>query len=147
MIAAEILGGGLALVAAVAAGTVAHELSHAAFLRAFGVSCELRWFPSSDGGNPLHASVTGGLASVRLRGIPRDLSPWKLRLAALTPFLLTTPFALVALAVLPDPFITGNVPLSAAAIGWLACALPSPRDFSMVWYADRVISRSQRRRV
>lgn len=139
MTTAEILGAGLALVAAVGAGTVAHELSHASLLRAFGVSYDLEWFPSDDGGAPLHARINGGLASVQLRGIPEDLSPWKLRAAALTPFLLSTPFALILLGIVPNPFQAGNAPLSAALIGWLGCALPSPQDFSMCWYADRVI--------
>jgi hypothetical protein len=141
MITAEILGGGLALLVAVTAGIVAHELSHALFLRAVGVSFDLRWFPSQDGATRLRASVTGGLASVQLREIPDDLSPWKLRAAALMPFLLSTPFVLVGFGIAPDPFQAGNAALSAAMVGWLGCALPSPQDFSMFWYAEQIINR------
>lgn len=141
MITTELLAAALALVVAVGAGTVVHELSHAVVLRAAGVSFELQWLPRTDDTAPLHASIAGGLASVELRTIPADLSPWRLRTAALMPFLLATPFAFVVLGIVPDPFQTGNSILSAALIGWLACALPSPQDFSMFWYAGRIISR------
>lgn len=142
LIAVELLGTGLALIAAVGAGTIAHELSHAIPLRAFGVSYDLEWLPRNDATGPLHASIAGGLASVKLRRIPDGLAPWKLRIAAFMPFLLSTPFALALLGVVPDPFQAGNAPLSAALIGWLACAIPSPRDFSMFWYAERIVGRA-----
>jgi hypothetical protein len=143
---AELLGAGLVLVAAVAVGTIAHELSHAVALRAFGVPYELEWLPARDGAGLLRASVSGGWARVKPRGIPRGLSPWSLRTAALMPLLMSTPLALAALGVVPDPLRTGDPYLSAAAIGWLACALPSPQDFSLFWYAERVIARRVRER-
>lgn len=142
LIAVELLGTGLALIAAVGAGTIAHELSHVIPLRAFGVSYDLEWLPKNEATGPLRASIAGGLASVQLRGIPGGLAPWKLRVAAFMPFLLSTPFALALVGLVPDPFQAGNSPLSAAFIGWLACAIPSPKDFSMFWYAERIVGRS-----
>ena len=143
---AELLGAGLVLIAAVAGGTLAHELSHAVALRACGVAYEFRWLPDTDGAGLFRASVVGGWATVRLRGIPRGLSPWQLRVAAVTPLLLSAPLALVLVGVLPDPLRADDAYLSAAVIGWLACALPSPQDFSLFWYADRVIDRFDRER-
>lgn len=142
----EILGAGVALVVAVGAGTIAHELSHALTLRAFDVPYELQWLPDSEQTGPLATSIAGGLATVRPHSVPTDLSPWKLRIAALMPLVLAAPLALVVLGLVPDPFQTGNVYLSGAAVGWLACALPSPRDFSLVWYAQRALSSPTRER-
>ncbi len=138
----EILKAGVALVIAVNIGTVAHELSHAIVLRAVGVSYDLVWFGRSRGMRSPFADLFGGSTSVRLRHIPADLPRWKLRTAALMPFLLATPVLLVTVGVVPNPFQTGNLPLTAALIGWLACGLPSPQDFSTVWYPDRVISQA-----
>ena len=135
-----VLGAVLVLVATIGIGTVAHELSHALALRAFGVPYETEWLPSRDEGLVLGRFV-GRSPSVRLRNVPHNLSPWCLRIAALMPLLLAVPFALALLGVFPDLLQTGDAPLSAAAIGWLACALPSPADFSLFWYADRVIDR------
>jgi len=40
--------------------------------------------------------------------------------------------------------VTAETPVvAAAAIGWLACALPSPQDFSVAFYADRFLERSR----
>jgi hypothetical protein len=134
------------MLATVAAGTVAHELSHAAALRAFGVPYELLWLPDRDGTDLFSAGLTGRWAAVRPRQVHRGLSPLGLRVAALMPLLLTAPVALVLFGVLPDPFQTGNAYLSAAVVGWLACALPSPQDFSLFWYPDRAIERFARSR-
>jgi len=79
MTPAEVVGSGVALVVTTGAGVVAHELSHAIALRAFGVSYDLEWLPDGDTTDPLGAIVDRGLASVWLRGIPGDLAPWKLR--------------------------------------------------------------------
>jgi hypothetical protein len=34
-------------------------------------------------------------------------------------------------------FATGSLAAQLALVGWLACAIPSPQDFSVVWYAHR----------
>lgn len=122
-------------------GTVSHELLHAAALRAFGVPHDIVWLPRRPDVGSLRASITGELARVELHDLPPDLSPWALRVAALMPLLLATPLALVPLGVLPDPFGSENPYLIAATLGWTACALPSPQDFSLVWYAERTIAR------
>ncbi len=120
-------------------GTITHELSHAFALRVFGVSFEMEWLPDRERTGLLRASIAGGWASVRPRALPRSLQPWRLRVAAMMPLLLVTPLALVAFGVVPDPFTSENPYQTAVAIGWLACALPSPQDFSLLWYAEQAI--------
>lgn len=120
-------------------GTITHELSHAFALRTFGVSFEMEWLPDRERTGLLRASIAGGWAQVRPRALPRDLEPWRLRVAAMMPLLLVAPLALVGFGVIPDPFTSGNPYQTAAAIGWLACALPSPQDFSLLWYAEQAI--------
>lgn len=120
-------------------GTITHELSHAFALRVFGVSFEMEWLPDRERTGLLRASIAGGWASVKPRSLPRDLEPWRLRVAAMMPLLLAAPLALVVFGVVSDPFGSGNPYLTAVAIGWLACALPSPQDFSLLWYAEQAI--------
>lgn len=128
------------LVVVVSVGTVVHELSHAVALRAVGIPCSTTIFPGR--------SATGlerlrrGWASVEPRGVGSDVAPWRLRVAALMPLTLAAPFVLVAAGFLPDPVSDGAPVPTAATIAWLACALPSPQDFSLVWYADRALEQS-----
>jgi hypothetical protein len=129
---------GAVLLLTVGLGTVVHELLHAAVLRASGVGYELRWLHGGRSGR-LGAGLFGTWASVELRTVPADLSPWRLRAASLAPLLLATPFLAVAAGAVPDPFAIGGVPLQVAAVGWLACSLPSPQDFSLVWHAEAVL--------
>ena len=105
----------------------------------FGVSFEMEWLPDREQDGLLRASIAGGWASVRPRSLPSGLSPWSLRVAALMPLVLAAPILFVVLGVVPDPFSAGNPYLMAAAIGWLGCAIPSPQDFSLVWYAEQAI--------
>jgi hypothetical protein len=118
-------------------GTVAHECAHAAALRAAGIDCEMQWLADWDAVGVLRASVLGTWASVTPRGDLDQASPLGLRVAALAPLALVTPFALVAVGVLPDPTASGDPRALAAALAWMACALPSPQDFSVVWYAEQ----------
>ena len=120
-------------------GTVTHELSHAVALRAFGVPVEISWLPGRERTGLLRAALAGGWAAVSPRAVPRDLQPWRLRVAAMMPLLLAAPLALVGLGVLTDPFAGDTLYRAAAAVGWLACALPSPQDFSVLWYAEAAI--------
>lgn len=133
----ELLAAGLVLVLAVCAGTVLHELLHAGVLRAAGVPFEIQWLPEGDGGL---AGPLGPLASVRLRAIPADLPAWQLRAASLAPLALAAPLLAVPAGAVPDPFAADAVVLQAAVVGWMACALPSPADFSLVWRADDVVA-------
>jgi hypothetical protein len=135
----EFAGVGVVLFAAVVAGTVAHELSHAAVLRALAVPYEVEWLPARSRAGTLRAGLVGGWARVRPRRLSRDCPTWGLRVAALAPFVMTTPLVLVLSGVLPDPARAGNPYLTAAMIGWLACAIPSPQDFSLFWYAERAL--------
>lgn len=142
----ELVGAGAVLLVAVAAGTVAHELSHAVVLTAFRVPYRIEWLPAREEAGLLRAGISGGWASVTPRSIPSGLAPWRLRLAALAPLALASPFALVLAGVAPDPFATGAVHLQAATIGWLACAIPSPADFSICSRARRAIAEHGDRR-
>lgn len=125
------------LVGAVATGILAHELLHTACLRAAGVPSTLQL----GGGNSrwLGAGL-GAFASVHVERLPAGVSPWQLRVASLSPLVLTAPLLGIGLGVLPDPFASSNVLAQAALIGWLACALPSPQDFSQFWHADDLVS-------
>lgn len=132
----ELTLAGVVLIVAVGLGTVVHELSHALMLHIFGVPCRIEWLPDRDGRGVVEASVTGRPAVVTPRLIPPDFPAWQLRIAALAPLLLATPLV-VGLAVGPAE---GGAVYTGALIGWLACALPSPQDFSLFWYADRAIA-------
>ncbi|WP_335998529.1 hypothetical protein [Halorientalis halophila] len=129
----------LALLAAVAAGTIAHELAHAAVLRAAGVACEIRWLPAAGSGD---SDRRGPWATVNPRVDAASPSPVVLRIAALAPLVLALPLAMALPGLGPNPFANGSLAMQAAAIGWLGCALPSPQDFSVVWYADRALARA-----
>lgn len=136
----ELAGAGLLLVAVVTVGTVTHELAHAAVLRAFDVPYRIEWLPGSDDAGLLQASLLVKWAAVTPTALPADLSAWRLRAAALAPFSLAVPLLLVALNVVPDPFGTEHVLLQALAIGWMACALPSPQDFSLFFHAEKALA-------
>lgn len=135
----ELLAAGIALLVVLGVGTVAHELSHAVALRALGVACEVEWLPGRDPTGP--GDGRGTLAAVVPRSVSPETAPWRLRVAAITPLTLALPIPLVLLGVLPDPVASGDPVLASATVGWLACALPSPRDFSLVWYAEAAIER------
>lgn len=122
------------------AGITCHELSHALVLRASGVSCEIEVLPRADRRGLLRSCLRGSLASVTPTGGVRDLSPGRLRVAAMAPLAMTLPLALVVVGVLPDPFATGEPLLQAVVVGWMACALPSPQDFSLLWHPEEAIA-------
>lgn len=140
----EVLIAGGALLLSLPVGVVAHELTHALVLRWLGVPFDVEWLPDRDdrreATSVAGATSFGRWASVTPRRLPRELPPWGLRLAAIAPLSMAIPMALVLLGVLPDPLRTGNTPLIAATIAWFGCAIPSPQDFSLFWYADRVLT-------
>ncbi len=121
----------VALALAVGVGTVAHELSHAAVLWAFAIPFRIEWLPDSDQGL-VRATALGTWATVTPRTITREASSLGIRLAALAPLALATPGLLVFAGVLADP-TTGHPAVTAAALGWLGCAIPSPSDFAAFW--------------
>lgn len=126
-------GGGLVL--GVVAGLVAHECSHAAALRAAGVDYAVEFFPDRNG------TVLGLLAScpwAAVRPLPTERdAAWTLRVAALTPLLLALPIALLGVA--GHSLSTDAPAVTALSIGWLACAIPSPQDFSVVFHAHALL--------
>lgn len=135
----DVLLAGGALFFALTIGVIAHEFSHAMVLRALGVPFDVAWLPDREGRGSMTIGAFGRWASVTPRSLPPDLSPWGLRVAALAPFVLATPMALILVGAVPDPIQMGNVPLVAAAIAWFGCALPSPQDFSLFWHAEQAI--------
>jgi hypothetical protein len=138
MNAVDVGSAGLLLMALVVGGTMLHELLHAAVLSASGVPFTIRWFSPTDV-TDLRSWASGGWATVRPDSYPPGVSPWQLRLAALAPMVMALPVLLVAAGVVPDPFPAGSVLFELAAVASMACAIPSPSDFSVVWHADRLL--------
>lgn len=125
-----------ALATSVALGLIAHEWAHALTLHAFGVGYDVEFFPDRSGG--LLGLVTScPWAHVRPRPLGTE-PPWTLRLAAMAPLAMTLPVVAVAATVgVPG----ADAPVATALLlGWLGCAIPSPQDFSVAFYADRLLS-------
>ena len=132
MIGTNVAVAGCALALAVAVGLVAHEWTHALVLRLARIEYTVTYFPGRTDG------VVGRLAScpwavVRPQPTGREPSIY-LRSAALAPLLLAAPVLALGLGgvVSADSSI-----VTAFAIGWLACCIPSPQDFSVAFYAHR----------
>jgi len=132
-------GAGMVLLLTIGVGIVVHELSHAAVLSLLGIQCDIAIGPERDGTSQFGANIPGTWASVTPREIPPETSAWALRLSAVAPLVLVVPFVTVVLIV-PDPLQAGDPLLSAWTIGWLACAIPSPQDFSVFWYAEQAVA-------
>ncbi|MDG5775037.1 hypothetical protein VB773_16320 [Haloarculaceae archaeon H-GB2-1] len=136
----DLVAAGVALVCTVAVGTAVHELSHATVLHVAGIPCRFSVFPSREERGPFRAGLSRPLATVTPVTISESVSPWTLRLAAMMPLVLLAPFALVAASTVPNPYEVGDPVWVAASIGWAACALPSPQDFSLLWYPEEAIA-------
>lgn len=130
----------LVLGVAVVLGIVAHELSHALALRAFGIPHAIHWFPDRTGAGSFGTGIRGRWAAVRYHAISSTPRLWKLRIAAMMPFSLAVPFFAVAAGLVPDGFAAGNVYVSAALMALLACAIPSPNDFAIFWHPEESIA-------
>lgn len=125
---------GCALALSVGIGLVIHEWTHALVLRLAGVDYTVSYFPGRSGG-PLGLLASCPWAVVEPTPTGRD-SAWVLRVAALAPVLLAVPVLATGFA----GHLTPDTPiLTAMAIGWLACAIPSPQDFSVAFYAHRLL--------
>lgn len=135
-----VVGAGAVLCLTVAVGVVAHELSHAAVLSLFGVRCDVSIGRGRFGVGRPDASASGALASVTPRETPPDASPWAMRLSAVAPLALAVPFLAVLAGAVPVPLSADGPLLGAWAVGWLACAIPSPQDFSVFWHAERALA-------
>lgn len=140
----QLFGALLALVGVVVVGTVTHELLHALALTVAGVPCRIELFPDRQSGESLRAGVPGTWASVTPTGVPGELSPWTLRVSAMMPLCLAIPFGLALVGVVPNPFAVDSLVLQVAAIAWLGCALPSPQDFSLLWYPEQTLAEHAR---
>lgn len=128
----------LALGVVVTAGIVVHELSHSLALSAAGVRYTITVLPDNEESGVLGASAPGAWATVTPTQVPPEFSPWRLRAAAMMPLCLLLPFALAAVGVVPNPLGASPV-VQVAALGWLGCALPSPQDFSLLWYPEQAL--------
>jgi hypothetical protein len=131
----ELVGAVLTLCVAVIAGTAAHELAHGLALRFGGVPYTIRWRPRHGRGR---LSPSSALAAVTPQAGATATATTH-RLAALAPLALATPFVLVLVGLVPDPFQHAPLPVQAALVGWLGCAIPSPQDFAVVWHAERAL--------
>ncbi|TMT86572.1 hypothetical protein E2L06_08130 [Haloterrigena sp. H1] len=138
MIGSNLGSAGCALALALMVGLVAHEWTHAAVLRLTGIDYTVSYLPGRSDG--LVALVTTHPWAAVFPQPSGDEPAWSLRIAALAPAVLAVPVFGLGLA----GYVTTETPVvAAAAIGWLACALPSPQDFSVAFYADRLLERSR----
>lgn len=134
MIGTDPLAAGCALFVAVAGGLVAHELSHALALELARVDYTVSYFPDrTDGVLAMLASCPWAAVHPRPTG---NESAWILRLAAMMPLVLALPVLVLGVTgSLPTEHVAGT----AFVIGWLACTIPSPQDFSVAFYAHRAL--------
>lgn len=135
----DVLGATLLVLVTVGIGITIHELSHAAVLRSLHIPYEIQWFPGQRGQST--RTLFTPLATVTPGQIPDDISTLGVRLSALAPLALTLPVALIAVGFVSDPLSSGNLFGSVVTIAWLACAIPSPQDFSVFWHAERLVER------
>lgn len=124
----------LVLVVVVVVGLIAHEWAHALVLRLAAIEYRIAYAPNRRRG------VVGLLRSCPWAVVqPRPTGgepPWVLRVAALAPLALAVPaFGLAAAGTVSDGPSIGT----AAIIGWLACSIPSPRDFAVAFYAHAAL--------
>lgn len=135
------VGAGIALALSVGVGIVAHELSHAAVLSVLGIQCDIDIGPERAG--QFGTGIFGTWAVVRPREITTETSAWAMRLSSVAPLVLAVPFVAIVTGAVPDPLQADSLFLTALTVGWLACAIPSPRDFSMFWHPERAVARQK----
>lgn len=137
MIGTDVAVAGCALALTVVVGLVTHEWMHALTLRLARIDYTITYFPDrTDGVGGLLASCPWAAVHPHPTGREPALS---LRAAALAPVLLAVPVFAVGMhgGVFGVPV---ESPIATAiAIGWLACSIPSPQDFSVVFYAHQVL--------
>lgn len=133
-------GAGMVLLLTVSVGIVAHELSHAAVLYLLGIQCDINIGPDGVGASQFDAGIFGTWAAVTPREISPETSAWAMRLSSVAPLILAVPFVAVVTGMVPDPLQADSLLLTAWTVGWLACAIPSPQDFSVFWHAERAVA-------
>jgi hypothetical protein len=114
-------------------GVLIHELLHVLVLKTAGVRCSLVLRPAGTDSGGFQTLVSGSWASVEMESIPATCSLWRLRAAAMAPLAMLLPVGGYAWFVASGPAGESLV-ASLVVIGWMACALPSPADFSIVWH-------------
>lgn len=126
-----------ALLASLAVGVIVHEYLHLIVLRRAGVNCSLA-FASGRDWRGFRALAAGHLASVELESVPETCSARRLRLAGVAP-LAMVPVAGGYVALVQSGLAADTLVGSVVLVGWLACALPSPADFAIVWQPEGTI--------
>lgn len=133
-------GAGMVLLLTISVGIVAHELSHAAVLYLFGIRCDIDIKPEQLGSNGFDLGIFLPWAEVTPQGISSETSTCAMRLSAIAPLVLATPFLAVITGIAADYLYTDNLLFAIVAVGWLACAIPSPQDFSVFWHANQAVA-------
>ena len=127
------------LLLSVSFGILLHELAHAFVLQLLGIPYEIAWLPGRGEWTRLYGVFSGTWAVVTPISVSRNTPSWGLRVAAIAPLLLALPLMLIVAGLVQDPLSTGNVFTTVGILGFSACAIPSPQDFSVFWYADRAL--------
>ncbi|MFC6732127.1 MULTISPECIES: hypothetical protein [unclassified Haladaptatus] len=140
---AELLGAVMVLVASGVLGILAHEFAHALALRAFGIAFRIDWLPDGREEGLLGMIFLGKLAAVTPTRFPHADAALRLRISSMMPLALLVPLATIPLGVVPGSLVADSLFAKVALIGWCACALPSPQDFSVLWYAPRVVAKKR----
>ncbi|MFB6299064.1 MAG: hypothetical protein ABEH65_02260 [Halobacteriales archaeon] len=135
-----LIGAAIVLLLTVGVGIVAHELSHATVLSLFGIQWDINIDPERIGTGQFDTSIFGAWATVTPREISPETSVLAMRLSSVAPLVLAVPFVTVGTGILPDPLHADSLLLTAWTVGWLACAIPSPQDFSVFWHAERAVA-------
>jgi hypothetical protein len=136
---------GFALLVTLVVGICVHELLHVLPLSFTDAEYTVSLLPNTGGNTSsptgwtaLQNLVTGSLVRVEVTRVPDATPDWVLRMAALLPILLALPLALVVAGVVPDPIATGDHVSTVALIALTGSGLPSPADWSVVWYGSDI---------
>lgn len=122
------------LLPSVAVGLVLHEWLHALVLRLAGIEYDIV-FAGEQTTGVLSGMLSHPWAVVHPQ--PTGEEPaWHLRLAAMSPVLLALPTLGVATGLVDVP---AQPAVTAILLASLACAIPSPQDFSVAFYAHSVL--------
>lgn len=134
MVGTELLVAGCSLAFAVVSGLVLHEWLHALVLRLARIDYTITYGPDRKRG-VIKMFTSCPWASVTPYPSGREPA-WQLRIAALSPLLLVVP----VLGIARLEFLSfDSTVVTAITIGWLACSIPSPQDFSVAFYAHEIL--------
>jgi len=141
----RLLALGSALFVTLVVGVCVHELLHVVPLSFTDAEYTVSVLPNagedsapSTGWAALQNLVTGSLVRVEVTRVPDATPDWLLRVAALLPILLALPLVLAVAGVVPDPIAAGDHVGTVALIALTGSGLPSPADWSVVWYGSDI---------